>query len=135
MLAVDLLNPSPQAEARKHKLKVCHIAIFYSHMFKMVSKLSGIICTVTPTHIYIDTGARPTVLLHGRQVPRLLHHHHRLLARPDRRHLRRVLDGAVPAYGWKSTTDGGLFVPEKVKMISSARKKDVRVEEVRWRSR
>lgn len=24
VLAVDLLNPSPQAEARKHKLKVCH---------------------------------------------------------------------------------------------------------------
>lgn len=27
VLAVDLLNPTPQAEARKHKLKVCHAII------------------------------------------------------------------------------------------------------------
>lgn len=29
VLAVDLLNPSPQAEARKHKLKVCHPKYLY----------------------------------------------------------------------------------------------------------
>jgi len=27
VLAVDLLNPAPQAEARKHKLKVCQTFI------------------------------------------------------------------------------------------------------------
>ena len=43
-------------------------------------------------------------------MPRLLHHHDRLLARPDRRHLRRLLDRAVPAYGWEGAIDGGVFV-------------------------
>lgn len=61
-----------------------------------------------------DTRARAPILLHGRQMPRLLHHHHRLLARPDRRHLRRLLDGALPADGRKGAVDGGMFVPEKV---------------------
>lgn len=39
-----------------------------------------------------------SLILHGRQVPRLLHHHHRLLTRPDRRRLRRLLAGPLPAH-------------------------------------
>ena len=30
VLAIDLLNPTPQAEARKHKLKVCDRNTFHS---------------------------------------------------------------------------------------------------------
>jgi hypothetical protein len=37
------------------------------------------------------TRARPSILLHGRQVPRLLHNHHRLLARSNSRRLRRFV--------------------------------------------
>lgn len=45
-----------------------------------------------------DARARPPLLLHGRQVPRLLQHHDRLLSRPDRRHLRFLRDRPLPAY-------------------------------------
>ena len=48
-----------------------------------------------------DSRPRPTLILHGRQVPRLLYHHNRLLARTDRRHLRRLLTGALPANRWQ----------------------------------
>ena len=47
-------------------------------------------------------------------MPRLLHHHDRLLARPDRRHLRRLLDRAVPADGRQGATDGGVLVSAEV---------------------
>ena len=50
--------------------------------------------------VHVDSRPRPTILLHGRQVPRLLHHHHRLLARPNRRRLRRLLTGPLPTYWW-----------------------------------
>ena len=43
-------------------------------------------------------------------MPRLLHHHDRLLARLDRRHLRRLLHLAVPAHGRESAADGGMLV-------------------------
>ncbi len=69
------------------------------------------------THIRppaLDTRARPALLLHGRQMPRLLHHHDRLLARPNRRHLWRLLDGPLPADGREGAVDGGLLVPEEV---------------------
>ena len=47
-------------------------------------------------------------------MPRLLHHHNRLLARPNRRHLWRLLDRAVPADGWKSAIDRGLLIQAEV---------------------
>lgn len=46
-----------------------------------------------------DARPSPPLLLHGRKMPRLLHHHDRLLARPNRRHLRRLLHRALPAHG------------------------------------
>lgn len=48
-------------------------------------------------------------------MPRLLHHHDRLLARPDRRHLRRLLDRAVPADGRQGATDGGVLVQAEMR--------------------
>jgi len=47
-------------------------------------------------------------------MPRLLHHHDRLLARANRRDLRGVFDGAVSAYGGEGEIDGGVFVSEEV---------------------
>merc|ERR1712093_950428 len=44
-----------------------------------------------PASTSLRTLSCPKILLHGCQVPRLLHHHHRLLARTNRRHLRRLL--------------------------------------------
>jgi hypothetical protein len=52
------------------------------------------------TSIATDPRARPPIFLHGREVPRMLHHHHRLLPRPDRRHLPGLHDRSVPAYRW-----------------------------------
>merc|ERR1711900_148303 len=52
----------------------------------------------------------PKILLHGCQVPRLLHHHHRLLARTNRRHLRRLLDRSLQPTGGKARlTEGCSF--------------------------
>ena len=53
-------------------------------------------------------------------MPRLLHHHHRLLARPNRRRLCRLLDGSVSAYGRKGSIDGRLLVPKKVVLFCFA---------------
>ena len=47
-------------------------------------------------------------------MPRLLHHHNRLLARPNSRDLRRLLDRAVPAHWWESEINRGLFVQAEV---------------------
>ena len=63
---------------------------------------------------FLDSCAYAPLFLHGRQVPRLLHHHHRLLARPDRRRLCRLLDRPLPAHRWQGQTHGGLLFPEKV---------------------
>ena len=62
----------------------------------------------------LEPCAPAPLLLHGRQVPRLLHHHHRLLARPDRRHLRRLLDRPLPAHRWQGPSDRGLLFPPEV---------------------
>ncbi len=51
-------------------------------------------------------------------MPRLLHHHDRLLARANRRDLRGVFDGAVSAYGGEGEVDGGVFVSEEVDEMS-----------------
>lgn len=47
--------------------------------------------------ISTDACPRSPLLLHGRQVPRLLHHHHRLLACPNCCHLWRLLDCPMSA--------------------------------------
>ena len=47
-------------------------------------------------------------------MPRLLHHHHRLLPRTNRRRLRRLLSGPLPAHGWQGSSYRGLLVQEKV---------------------
>lgn len=39
-------------------------------------------------------------------MSRLLHHHNRILARPNRCHLWRVQHGALPAYGREGEIDG-----------------------------
>ena len=51
------------------------------------------------------TRAVAQLVLHGRQVPRLLQHHRRLLTRPDRRPLRLVLDRALPTDRWQGPPD------------------------------
>lgn len=62
----------------------------------------------------LDPRPRPPLLLHGRKMPRLLHHHNRLLARPNSCHLRRLLNRAVPAHWWQSEINRGVFVPAEV---------------------
>ena len=47
-------------------------------------------------------------------MPRLLHHHNRLLARPNSRDLRWLLDRAVPAHWWESEINRGLFIQAEV---------------------
>lgn len=44
----------------------------------------------------------------------MLHNHNGLLARPDSRHLRRLLDSPLPAHRWQSQTHGGVLVPKEV---------------------
>ena len=53
----------------------------------------------------------PQLLLHGRQVPGLLPHHHRVLQRADRRRLPLLLRRAVHADRGAGAADGGVFVP------------------------
>lgn len=62
----------------------------------------------------IDPCPCSPLLLHGRQVPRLLHHHHRLLPRTNRCHLRWLLDCALPTNRWKGPLDRRLLLPKKV---------------------
>ena len=47
-------------------------------------------------------------------MPRLFQHHDRLLARPDRRHLRRLLHRSMPTHRRKSEIDRGVLVPKEV---------------------
>lgn len=65
----------------------------------------------------LELGARPKILLHGRQVPRLLHYYHCLLPRTNSRHLRRLLDGSVPTNWWKGSIDRRLLLPKKVDVL------------------
>ena len=85
---------------------------------------------------FLDSCAYAPLFLHGRQVPRLLHHHHRLLARPDRRRLCRLLDRPLPAHRWQGQTHGGLLFPEKVNVTLRDRKnrmdRDVRIDEKKF---
>jgi hypothetical protein len=62
--------------------------------------MAQLMLPTTPLTLASDACTRPSFLLHGRQVPWMLHHHHRLLARPDGCCLRRLLSGPVPAYRW-----------------------------------
>lgn len=50
-------------------------------------------------------------------MPRLLHHHDRILARANGRDLRRLLDGAVPADGREGALDGGMLVQAEVELV------------------
>jgi hypothetical protein len=53
----------------------------------------------------IDTCARAPLILHGRQMPRLLYHHNRLLARADSCHLWRLLNCPMSTHRWQSPAD------------------------------
>lgn len=55
-----------------------------------------------------------SIILHGCQVPRLLHHHNRLLPRTNCSYLRRLLDCPLPTYWWKGSSDRGMLFPKKV---------------------
>jgi len=57
-----------------------------------------------------DPRTRTPVLLHGCQMPWLLQHHNRLLARPNSRHLPRLLDRSLPAHRGEGAIDRGVFV-------------------------
>jgi hypothetical protein len=50
--------------------------------------------------------AAPQLVLHGRQVPRMLQDHDRVQPRADGRPLRRLLHRSVPAHRRKSETHG-----------------------------
>lgn len=103
VLAVDLLNPTPAAEARKHKLKVQIPSQYYTLITPLPTKARSNLQSLDPR-------PRPPLLLHGRKMPRLLHHHNRLLACPNSRDLRRLLDRAVSAHWWESEINRGMFV-------------------------
>lgn len=49
-------------------------------------------------------------------MPRLLRDHHRFLARPNSRHLRWLLNGAMSTYRRQSKTHRGMLIPEKVEL-------------------
>jgi hypothetical protein len=72
--------------------------------------MSSRLSSTSPT----DPRIRPAQLLHGRQVSRLLHNHDRLLARPDRGRVRRLLAGAVPADRRQGAADRGVLVPQEI---------------------
>ena len=82
------------------------------------------------TCILIDACPRSPLLLHGRQVPRLLHNHHRLLARPNGSHLRWLLDGFMSTYWRQGAVDRGMQFPEEVEVSMRMRKMLLRGEEV-----
>ena len=63
---------------------------------------------------WIDACPRSPLLLHGRQMPWLLHNHHRLLTRPNRCYLWRLLNGSMSTYWRQGTLDGGMQFPEEV---------------------
>jgi hypothetical protein len=62
-----------------------------------------------------DPSASASIILHGCQVPRLLHNHHRILPRSNGCHLRRLLDRPLPAHRWQSQTHRGLLIPKEVR--------------------
>lgn len=53
-------------------------------------------------------------------VPGLLQHHHRLLARPDCRPLRLVLDGPLPADRWSLPSHRGCALPAHFGILSTS---------------
>ena len=69
----------------------------------------------------IDACPSAAVVLHGRQVPRLLHHHHRVLSCTNSRHLSGLLDRALPTHWWQSPIDRGLLVQEEVEALTNYR--------------
>jgi len=66
-----------------------------------------------------DPRARPSIILHGCQMPRLLQYNHRLLARSNSCHLRRLLDSSLPTYRRQSQTHRRMLIPEEVDQIQS----------------
>ena len=61
-------------------------------------------------------------------MPRLLQHHDRLLARPNRRHLRRLLYRPMPAHRWQSEIDRGMLVPKEVG-VGHGRRRFAKIED------
>ena len=94
--------------------------------YSMISKLSLTLRLqshrVLTFSIPIDARPRSPLLLHGRQVPRLLHNHHRLLARPNRRHLWWLLNCSMPANRRQGSIDRGVQFQEEVEHVGRNRK-------------
>ena len=105
VLAQDLLNPAPAAEARQHKLKV---RLFPRREFS--SWINRNLTRISPT----DFGPCPEVVLYGCEVRRVLRYYHRLLSRPNRRCLQLLFNHSLPADWWKSKAHGGKFLPTQV---------------------
>merc|ERR1712110_712069 len=57
------------------------------------------------------SGAASQLLLHGRQMPRLLQDHHRVQPRPDCRGVCWVFYSAVSANRWQGQADRGMLFP------------------------
>jgi len=55
----------------------------------------------------------PQLLLHGRQVSRLLQDHDRIQSRPDGRPLRRLLYRSLPADRRQGSANRRMFIPAK----------------------
>ena len=59
------------------------------------------------------SGPAPQLLLHGRQVPRMLQDHHSFQPRPDCRPVRGMLHRSLPTDRWKGEVNGGLLLQEE----------------------
>jgi len=117
-LAVDLLNPNPATEAKKHKLKVRpkdESKDNVSEDYVTEDYVAENYVSASYLLVMIDSRPRPAILLHGRQVPGMLHDHDRLLPCPNRGDLPGLHNGPVPTDRWPSTVNRGLLVPEKVR--------------------
>lgn len=96
-LKYDLLNPSKSLEAQLH---VSRWRCFQSGWPIRPSRRRPLIFRCVWSTEKEETSARPQLLLHGRKVPWMLQHHHRLFTRSNRRHLRIMPNRPVPANRW-----------------------------------
>ena len=81
---------------------------------KTLPRLNVRIERLTISFFSPDSCAHTSLILHGRQVPRLLHNHHRLFPRPNRRRLRWLLTGSLPTHWWQGPSHRGMLFQEEV---------------------